>query len=406
VSALLAALLARVVAPDAAADCQALLVEALGAAPLTAAAAAGVYSVGALLPHLCALAVERDPAAVSDLLRHDARLWARVWEAPGALTAWFDGGWNAGGEGHHARGSLALARFALARRHSCWHLLAWTGARPVSPIVAAGRPAALRECAGGASARALGVALGATWWDSEELWASLRDGGAVPLAPGLFSNALLGAPAHARAPLLAAVLAAAPRALLAQRLLPALSEPQLLRALPHFGWSECGSIARARVAAALQRPGVGARRLAALCDEQAGAAAALSSALAAASQQGADGDAARHAALLAAAAAAPAEARLLVAAHAWLLRLRLDGLAAEALEQLMRVEGVAYRRSEPPEGRHKRRRSAQDCSTAWRVSLDDYALEMGAGALRQALAEAALEAWLQQAGLTRSGHGV
>jgi len=384
----------------AAPELHAALLQRLGSAQLAPETAQRVYLDGgaAADERLCELAVQRQPAAVARLLRPELELWRHFWADASVCSTWFDGGWNKAGEGLHVRGSRALARFALSRRHTVWDLLVWSD-RPVSPATAALRPASLAELDGAASAAALGRTLGDIWWACEELWETLAGGEALYLQPHTFRDALRGA--RGARELLARTVTQCTRdnrPLLAQTVLDRLSPLALLRALPLFGppfEQRFDSMAGARCLAALQRPAGGAEALAELCAQLPRAEAALRAARAAAE---AAGEEARHYMVLAAARQPGVRPRLLLLAHAWLLRLRVGELPPASMEPLMAMEGVAFRRSAC-----SGRKQARDRPPAWRYELDGYASEMGQRALGSALCEAAVEAWQAEVALRGAG---
>jgi|APGre2960657444_1045066.scaffolds.fasta_scaffold00024_3 hypothetical protein len=439
-----------------------------------------------------ALLLERRPAELVCLLRADAALWQRFFSLAdhqgdhsgcARACAWF-GSWSP--DGHHGPGAAALARYALAHRHSAWHLLAWTGRHAQSPVVAACKPATWCELDTRATLQALmqhggGVNPGPgtpSFWASPELWDSLRSGAVMTLDRPFFADALarlldFGADAERRQlwQLLESALAAEPLNALAQRLLPTLQGGELLDALrcgfapaeevvlgahaavaaaplAHVTWRR---LEEAELAAALARRGGGG--LLTLLQERAATAAHGSAASAAchalhaarAVDVSAVDDA--HAQLMRSVAegASPERGRLTLLVHAWLLRLRLAGADVEQLEGAMRAEGVSYRREEqlagePEDGelrgrkrrtkrRHRSRshsrsrsrsrhdaprgeRAAWDAReageegafpAAWRTSLDGFALSLDQTALRDALADAAADAWLRAVQAMRAG---
>lgn len=383
-------------------------------AQLAQHARATVYAEHALLrsgagsayaKELCLLAVERAPEATAALLASDTHLWAHFFRSS-ASTTWFTSGWDPVG-GRHTRGSLALACFALSRRHSAWQHLRWRCRAQPSPIVAAARPAVFAELDAEASVEALGDVFGSAWWESEELRTSLRSGEVMQLCDARYfakelEHLAMGHHGSGEARrMLLSLCASLPAPLLAQRLLPHLQPPQFLRTLSELCADgvlgrgvEWPSMAHARVAAALSRPGcAGAQRLAELCrasERKAGE--LLREAMEA---EAADAGAMHDAVLRAARGSAAGRMGLLV--HLWLTRLRLAALPPGHAEALLEQEGVSFTRVEV--GRKRRRRG--EAAPQWLCELDGCAgLALDENGVRDALGDAALEAWLRMAAVS------
>ena len=233
------------------------------------------------------------------------------------------------------------------------------------------------------------------WWESEELRSTLRSGEVMQLCdPRFFAEELeelaMGRHPSAKAHrLLHALCVSLPAPMLAQRLLPHLQPPHSLRALAElFGDGvEWPSLAHARAAAALSRPGcAGAQRLGELCTGRAGE--LVREAVEAA---GAGGERERHEAVLARARESAA-GRMGLLVHLWLARLRLHALLPGQAEALLVQEGVAFRRVE---GGRKRRKRAAEAAPMWVTELEGCGgLELDESGVRDALGDAAREAWL------------
>eukprot|EP00850_Spirogloea_muscicola_P011029 SM000067S20306 [mRNA] locus=s67:232691:234251:+ [translate_table: standard] len=106
-------------------------------------------------------------------------------ERPERALQWF-GAFSAGGGGHQ-HGALALSRFAFKHRDEHWHLLAWAGPHPHSPVLAASKPQLFYELDVATTVRAL-LVHAPDFWSSPELRDSLVGGTLVALDNEFFAG--------------------------------------------------------------------------------------------------------------------------------------------------------------------------------------------------------------------------
>ncbi|XP_024517110.1 uncharacterized protein LOC112341374 [Selaginella moellendorffii] len=132
---------------------------------------------------------ENRPAWAARVLARDDRLLRRFFEGDSQrILQWF-GKFSSGGNSDHQWGARALARFTFVHRESCWHELDWNGKHGQAPATVASKPHYFLELD---VLRTVDNFLDKvpSFWRSDELWDSMKNGEFLSLDIDFFINAL------------------------------------------------------------------------------------------------------------------------------------------------------------------------------------------------------------------------
>ncbi|KAJ7566970.1 hypothetical protein O6H91_02G126200 [Diphasiastrum complanatum] len=139
---------------------------------------------------LVRLMCENRAAWVAKVVAADAKLLRRFFsENPKRILLWFQH-FGSGGQTDHKKGARALARFAFVHRETCWEELEWKGSHGQAPATVASKPHYFLELDVLQSVQNF-LKNVPSFWSSEELWDSLKDGEFIFLDKEFFSHELL-----------------------------------------------------------------------------------------------------------------------------------------------------------------------------------------------------------------------